>query len=91
MPRYRYMHEGQPLTHCPQCSSLLTNNNGDIDIDLSTAGSVVWTVQSYLENGWLVDPTGAIMSGFHNCTRCGHCGEMLINMDIEEEQHEDSH
>ncbi len=54
---------------------------GGIDIEL-TGGGPSWLVEDcLLPNGQLRDRGGEVTQGLHSATRCGGCGEMLINMD----------
>lgn len=81
MHSYRYVdtETEEPLLRCPACAGSLAED-GSINIEL-TDGSHTWKIPSRLEaDGCLVDTTGQVAQGLHSATRCGHCGEMLINM-----------
>ena len=87
MYSYRYMdtETGKPLKRCPECEGDLTAEYG-IDIEF-TDGSRNWELSSQLEaDGHLADANGLVAQGYHSATRCGHCGEMLINMQGVDEQ-----
>jgi hypothetical protein len=79
---YRYTDEDdKPLTSCPECGGDLTAEGG-IDLDLVIAGRPMEGIPTRLDSdGGLVDVDWQVATGHHGATNCGHCGEMLINME----------
>ena len=78
---YTYTNEnGTPLAACPGCGGDLTVSGG-INLVVSVGGRVL-DLESRLDSfGRLEDVDDQVATGHHSGTCCGHCGELLINLE----------
>lgn len=77
---HHYLLEDKPLRRCPECYGDLTEEGG-VDVTLCSDSGHNWVEPARLGlDGFLIDCPDA-EDGLHSCTECGHCGEMLSNME----------
>lgn len=80
---YLYLDDSdRPCATCPDCRRDWRRMGG-ISIEFAAPSAPgPWYVGSFLcaPTGKLVDVSGEVASGLHSATRCGGCGEMLIDL-----------